>query len=63
MFSFKSRLGLTFQDENILQTALTHESYKPESTDDDVTGNDKKVGNNETSVRTIENNGKLSLIG
>ncbi|KAL9981218.1 hypothetical protein ACROYT_G009892 [Oculina patagonica] len=62
LFAFKSRLGLTFQDENILRTALTHESYKQENTDDD-TSNDETVQNNETSIHTSENNGKLSLIG
>ena len=62
LFAFKSRLGLTFQDENILRIALTHESYKQEITGDD-TGNGKTILSNETSLHTSENNGKLSLIG
>lgn len=62
LFAFKSRLGLTFQDEKIIRTALTHESYKQENTDDD-TSNGETVQNNETSIHTSENNGKLSLIG
>ncbi|XP_058945653.2 ribonuclease 3 [Pocillopora verrucosa] len=49
LFAFKNRLGLTFQDDNTLRTALTHESYKH---------NGRKG-----SVHTQENNGKLSLIG
>ena len=63
LFAFKSRLGLTFQDESILRTALTHASYKEENTVDDGANNGKTFINNETSLHTTENNGKLSLIG
>lgn len=49
LFAFKNRLGLNFQDDNTLRTALTHESYKHDS---------KKE-----PAHTLENNGKLSLIG
>lgn len=64
LFAFKSRLGLTFQDESILRTALTHASYKEENTvDDDGASIGKTVRNNKTSLHTSENNGKLSLIG
>lgn len=63
LFAFKSRLGLTFQDESILRTALTHASYKEENTVDDGATNGKTIINNETSLHTTESNGKLSLIG
>jgi len=64
LFAFKSRLGLTFQDESILRTALTHASYKDENTvDDGGATSGKTFKNKETSLHTSENNGKLSLIG
>ena len=62
LFAFRSRLGLTFHDESLLRTALTHESYKQENTVD-KTGNGETVQNNEMSTHTPENNGRLSLIG
>lgn len=64
LFAFKSRLGLTFQDENILRTALTHQSYKGENTvNDDGAINGKTFKSNKTSLHMCENNGRLSLIG
>ena len=64
LFAFKSRLSLNFQDESILRTALTHASYKEESTvDDDGATNGKTIRVKEPSLHTSENNGKLSLIG
>ena len=55
LFSFKSRLGLRFRDENVLLAAFTHESYKDDSVNDDS-------GDGET-VQASENNSKLSLLG
>ena len=63
LFAFKSRLGLTFQDDSILRTALTHASYKENTVDDGGATIGKTFRNNETSLHTSENNGKLSLIG
>lgn len=55
LFSFKSRLGLRFKDENTLITAFTHESYKNDNNTDDN-------GDSET-LQASENNAKLSLLG
>ena len=53
LFAFKNRLGLSFQDDNNLVTALTHESYKQDlSTSDD-----------ESRPELLVNNAKLSLLG
>ena len=56
LFSFKSRLGLTFNDDNTLLTALTHESFKADTITDDS-------GDNEASIQTSEHNARLSLLG
>lgn len=64
LFAFKNRLGLTFQDESILRTALTHASYKEENTVyDGGATNGKTFRNKEKSLHASEDNGKLSLIG
>lgn len=64
LFAFKSRLGLTFEDESILRTALTHASYKEENTLDDGGAISEIFGNkNETSLDRSGNNERLSLIG
>lgn len=64
LFAFKNRLGLTFQDESILRTALTHASYKEENTVyDGGATNGKTFKNKEKSLHASEDNGKLSLIG
>ena len=56
LFSFKSRLGLTFNDDNTLLTALTHESFKADTVSDDS-------GDNEASIEISEHNARLSLLG
>lgn len=56
LFSFKSRLGLTFNDDNTLLTALTHESFKADTINDDS-------GDNEASIQISEHNARLSLLG
>ena len=56
LFSFKSRLGLTFNDDNTLLTALTHESFKADTITDDS-------GDNEGSIQISEHNARLSLLG
>ena len=56
LFSFKSRLGLTFNDDNTLLTALTHESFKADTITDDS-------GHNEASIQISEHNARLSLLG
>lgn len=56
LFSFKSRLGLTFNDDNTLLTALTHESFKADTFNDDS-------GDNEASIQISEQNARLSLLG
>lgn len=56
LFSFKSRLGLKFDDKNLLVTALTHESYK----DDYINDNDD---DDSDTIQSRENNAKLSLLG
>ena len=56
LFSFKSRLGLKFDDKNLLVTALTHESYK----DDYINDNDN---DDSDTIQSRENNAKLSLLG
>lgn len=55
LFSFKSRLGLKFDDKNLLVTALTHESYKDDYINDD--------DDNSDTIQSRENNAKLSLLG
>lgn len=55
LFSFKSRLDLKFNNENLLVTAFTHESYK----DDYINDND----DDSDTLQTCENNTKLSLLG
>ena len=54
LFSFKSRLGLKFNNENLLVTAFTHESYKDDYINDD---------DDSDTFQTCENNTKLSLLG
>lgn len=54
LFSFKSRLGLKFNNENLLVTAFTHESYKDDYINDD---------DDSDTFQTYENNTKLSLLG
>lgn len=56
LFSFKSRLGLTFNDDNTLLTALTHESFKADTITDDS-------GDNEASIQISKHNARLSLLG
>ena len=56
LFSFKSRLGLTFNDDNTLLIALTHESFKADTITDDS-------GDNEASIQISEHNARLSLLG
>lgn len=56
LFSFNSRLGLKFDDKNLLVTALTHESYK----DDYINDNDD---DDSDTIQSRENNAKLSLLG
>ena len=56
LFSFKSRLGLTFNDDNTLLTALTHESFKADTITDDS-------GDNEAPIEISEHNARLSLLG
>ena len=56
LFSFKSRLGLTFNDDNTLLTALTHESFKADTITDDS-------GDTEASIQISEHNARLSLLG
>ena len=56
LFSFKSRLGLTFNDDNTLLTALTHASFKADTINDDS-------GDNEASIQISEHNARLSLLG
>ena len=56
LFSFKSRLGLTFNDDNTLLIALTHESFKADTITDDS-------GDNEASIQISKHNARLSLLG
>lgn len=52
LYSFKTRLGLNFDDESILLTAFTHESYKEDNGD-----------NSDSSAQVTEHNARLSLLG
>lgn len=56
LFSFKSRLGLKFDNKNLLVTALTHEWFK----DDYINDNDD---DDSDTIQSRENNAKLSLLG
>ena len=62
LFSFKSRLGLHFSDENILVTAFTPESFRENNVNDDY--DDDNDGNDgATFTQASENNGRLSVLG
>lgn len=57
LYSFKTRLGLNFDDESILLTAFTHESYKEDNVDD------ANGDNSDSSAQVTEHNARLSLLG
>ena len=62
LFSFKSRLGLSFNDDNLLLTAFTHKSYHEDKISDDD-NNDEDNSHDKTSVGVSKHNAKLSLLG
>lgn len=61
LFSFKNRLGLSFNDDNLLLTAFTHESYHEDKISDD--NKDEDNSHDETSVGVSKHNARLSLLG